>query len=334
MKIGLYMATQWREGADLGPETANLVEQTRVAKANGFASVMVGQHLVSRPLQMFQAIPLLARLSAESGDMLIGPALVLLPLFNPVVVAEESATVDWFCGGNYVLAVGLGYRKEEFASMNIPYGERVPRLTESVEVIRKLWRDDAVRHKGRFFTLDGVRASHKPKQAGGPPIWIGGDVEAAVKRAATLGDGWIISPMVSYEDARRHLATFRATRQAAGLPAAKSYPMIRECHVGSGRGKALDEVREPLLFKYQAYASWGQNDTGSVPADSLARDFDRFAADRFLIGDEAQVLDGIERYRALGVDHILLRPQWPGWSHQETVKCLDRVGRVIGRLRG
>jgi alkanesulfonate monooxygenase SsuD/methylene tetrahydromethanopterin reductase-like flavin-dependent oxidoreductase (luciferase family) len=332
MKIGLYMATQWREGADLGPETANLVEQVRVAKANGLASVMVGQHLVSRPLQMFQAIPLLARLAAESEGMLIGPALVLLPLFNPVVVAEEAATIDWFCGGRYVLAVGLGYRREEFASMGVPFGERVPRLEESVGVIRKLWRDDEVRHDGRFYPLAGVRASLKPKQPGGPPIWIGGDVEAAVKRAARLGDAWIISPMVPFAAARDLLGVFRTTRQQAGLPAATSYPMIRECHVGAAGGRALDEVREPLLFKYQAYASWGQNDTGSVPTDALARDFDRFAAERFIIGDESQVLDSIERYRSLGVDHILMRPQWPGWGQKQTLACLDRLGRVISRL--
>src|SRR5258706_2673804 len=213
MKIGLYMATQWREGADLGRETANLVEQTRVAKANGFASVMVGQHLVSRPLQMFQAIPLLARLAAESGDMLIGPALVLLPMFSPVVVAEESATIDWLCDGKYVLAVGLGYRQEEFQSMGVPFGERGPRLVESVEVIRKLWRDNEVRHDGRFFQLAGVRAGLQPKQPGGPPIWICGDVEPAVKRAARLGDAWIVSPMVPDEDLRTHLATFRTTPQ-------------------------------------------------------------------------------------------------------------------------
>jgi alkanesulfonate monooxygenase SsuD/methylene tetrahydromethanopterin reductase-like flavin-dependent oxidoreductase (luciferase family) len=333
MKIGLYMATQWREGAALDHETANLIEQVRVAKANGFASVMVGQHVVSRPLQMFQAIPLLARLAAESGDMLIGPALVLLPLYNPVVVAEEAATIDWFCNGKYVLAGGLGYRQEEFTSMGVPFKERVPRLVESVEIIRKLWRDDEVRFDGRFTKLPGVRASVKPKQAGGPPIWLGGDVEAAVTRAARLGDAWIISPMVPHAEARRLLDVFRATRQQAGLAAAKTYPMIRECHVGSGRGKALDEVREPLLFKYQAYASWGQNETGSVKTDSLAKDFDRFAADRFLIGDEAEVLDGIERYRALGVDHILLRPQWPGWGQKGTIACLERVGQVIGRLK-
>src|SRR5580693_3651584 len=70
MKLGLYMATQWRQGADLGPELLNLIEQTRVAKASGLASLMVGQHFVSSPLQMFQAMPLLARLAVEADARL------------------------------------------------------------------------------------------------------------------------------------------------------------------------------------------------------------------------------------------------------------------------
>ena len=106
MKLGLYMATQWRQGADLGPELLNLIEQTRVAKASGLASLMVGQHFVSSPLQMFQAMPLLARLAAEAEGMMLGPGLLLLPLLNPVIVAEETATLDWLTGGNAIIGLG------------------------------------------------------------------------------------------------------------------------------------------------------------------------------------------------------------------------------------
>lgn len=103
MKLGLYMATQWRQGADLGPELKNLIEQVRMAKASGLASLMVGQHFVSSPLQMFQAMPLLARLASEAEGMRLGPGLLLLPLLNPVVVAEETATLDWLTGGNAII---------------------------------------------------------------------------------------------------------------------------------------------------------------------------------------------------------------------------------------
>ena len=333
MKLGLYMATQWRQGADLGPELANLIEQVRVARASGLASLMVGQHFVSSPLQMFQAMPLLARLAAEAQGMRLGPGLLLLPMLNPVIVAEETATLDWLTGGNAIIGLGLGYRQEEFASIGVPFKERVPRFVEAVEVIRKLWRDDIVEHKGRFHALSGVQASLKPKQPGGPPIWMAGDVEAAVKRAARLADAWMPSPMVTQNAVGRLGALFRETRAAAGLPPALEFPIIRECHVGSGVGNALDEVREPLSFKYEAYASWG-GDGSFIPADGIRGDFDKFAASRFIIGSENEVADQIAAYGvATGTDHMLLRVQWPGLDQKTVVRTLERLGRVVEKLK-
>jgi alkanesulfonate monooxygenase SsuD/methylene tetrahydromethanopterin reductase-like flavin-dependent oxidoreductase (luciferase family) len=327
MKIGLYMATQWREGADLGPELANLIEQVRAARASGFASLMVGQHFLSKPLQMFQATPLLARLAAEAEGMTLGPGLLLLPLLNPVVVAEEAATMDWLTGGNFVLGFGLGYRPEEFDSIGVPFKERVPRMTEGIEVIRKLWRDDSVEHHGRFHKLSGVRASLKPKRPGGPPLWLAGDVEAAVVRAARLGDAWFPSPLVSRSAIARLAALFRETRAAAGLPPATEFPIIRECHVGT-----FEEVREPLFFKYEAYASWG-GASGFVPADRIRQDFDKFAADRFIIGSEDEVAAQIRLYgESTGTDHILLRVQWPGLGQATALRTIERLGNVIARV--
>ncbi len=96
---------------------------------------------------MFQAMPLLARLAAEAKGMRLGPGLLLLPLLNPVIVAEETATLDWLTDGNAIIGLGLGYRPEEFDSIGVPMKERVSRFVEGVEVIRKLWRDDVVEHQ-------------------------------------------------------------------------------------------------------------------------------------------------------------------------------------------
>lgn len=332
MKLGLFMSTQWRQGADLGPELKNLIEQVRVARASGLASLMVGQHFLSSPLQMFQTMPLLARLAAEAEGMRLGPGLLLLPLLSPVIVAEETATLDWLTGGNAIIGLGLGYRPEEFDSIGVPMKERVPRFVEGVEVIRKLWRDDFVEHRGRFHTLSKVQASLKPKQKGGPPIWMAGDSEAPVKRAAKLSDAWMPSPMVSEKGVAALGALFREARAAAGLPPAREYPIIRECHIGSGTGKALDEVREPLSFKYEAYASWGEA-SGFVPADRIRGDFDEFAAKRFLIGSPSEVADQIARYgEQTGTDHILVRVQWPGLDQKTAVQTLERLGRVVEQL--
>ncbi|UYN97158.1 MAG: LLM class flavin-dependent oxidoreductase [Enhydrobacter sp.] len=328
MKLGLYMATQWRQGADLAPELENLIAQARAAKASGFASLMVGQHFVSRPLQMFQAMPLLARLAAECEGMRLGPGLLLLPLLNPVIVAEETATLDWLTGGNAIIGLGLGYRQEEFDSIGVPFKERVPRFVEGVELIRKLWRDDTVEHRGRFHTVSGVQASLKPRQRGGPPIWMAGDVEAAVARAARLADAWMPSPMVSFDNVGKLGALFRERRTAAGLPPAREFPIIRECHVGT-----LDEVREPLSFKYEAYASWS-GESGFIPKDGIRSDFDKFAKARFLIGSENEVADQIGAYgEHAGTDHVLLRVQWPGLGQKMAMRTIERLARVAEKVR-
>src|SRR5262249_20859036 len=105
MKLGFYMATQWRQGADLRPELENLIEQVRVAPASGLRSLMAGQPFLPSPLQLFRPMPLLARLAAEAQGMQLGPGLLLLPLLNPVVVAEECATLDWLCDGNAIIGL-------------------------------------------------------------------------------------------------------------------------------------------------------------------------------------------------------------------------------------
>ena len=149
MKFGLYMSTQWPKGADISSEMTNMQEQIRVAQDNGFSSVWMGQHFLVAPMQMMQTMPLLARLAADGEGMTFGTAVVLLSMLNPAVIAEEAATLDWITNGNFVLGVGMGYRDEEFATLGIPKSERVGRLEEGIEVLRRLWTEDRVAHDGR-----------------------------------------------------------------------------------------------------------------------------------------------------------------------------------------
>ena len=95
----------------------------------------------------------------------------------------------------------------------------------------------------------------------------------------------------------------------------------------------MDEVREPLSFKYEAYASWGES-TGFVPADRIRSDFDAFATQRFIIGSISEVADQIARYgEETGTDHMLLRVQWPGLDQKMVVRTLERLGRVAEQVR-
>lgn len=329
MNIGLFIAPQWAPEASLDDGLAEVTALVRCARHNGFTSLLVAQHMVLAPIRMYQPMPLLGFLAREAEGMLIGPGVALLSMLNPVLVAEEAATLDWIADGRFVLAVGLGYRSEEFAVMGVDPKERVARFTEALEVIKRLWAEERVTHEGRYFHLPGVGASIRPKRTPRPPIWIGGGVDAAVRRAARLGDAWIAAPFVTFDEGRHFLGVYADERRRLGLPV-ESCPLIRECFVGQNTTHAREVSRGPLLFKYEAYASWGQEATSGVP---LAERFDEFAADRFIVGDAHAARDAFQRYReTLGVDHLLLRVEWPGLEHREALANIERIADVIGSL--
>ena len=121
MKVGLFLNTQFVEGDSLAARLPELVEQVRLARASGFASLWFPDHYLIGPVQMPQPVPLMAWLLREAEGMTIGPNIRILPLLNPVLVAEEAATMDLLSGGNYVLGAGLGYRETEFTAFGIPH---------------------------------------------------------------------------------------------------------------------------------------------------------------------------------------------------------------------
>jgi alkanesulfonate monooxygenase SsuD/methylene tetrahydromethanopterin reductase-like flavin-dependent oxidoreductase (luciferase family) len=332
MKFGIFLATQWPEQASLEQEIGNLAAQVRAVRDNGFSSVWVGQHVLTRPLQMVQTVPLLARLAVEGEGLTFGSCILLLGMMNPVMAAEEAASLDWITGGRYVLGAGIGYRKEEFDSLNVPFEDRVGRFEEAIPLIRRLWAEEWVTHKGKHFTVDKLGASIRPRNGSSLPIWIGAQVPRAVRRAARLGDVWLPSPTPDFAVLENFFRIYREARTEAGLPMPDEQPLIRECFVGGTRDAAMAVARGPLLAKYESYASWGE--TGSTGSDtSLAAGFDDFMAYRFIVADEAEAADEFARYRdAFGIDHMILRIQWPGLPQSDVIDCIERIGRIAARM--
>jgi alkanesulfonate monooxygenase SsuD/methylene tetrahydromethanopterin reductase-like flavin-dependent oxidoreductase (luciferase family) len=331
MKIGIFLASQFPEGVALDTAIDNLAAQVRACRDNGFHSVWTGQHFLTAPMQMIQTGPLLARLAAEGEGMTFGPSVVLLPMLNPVVVAEEAASLDWITGGHSVLGVGIGYRREEFEALGVPFADRAGRMEEAIPLIRRLWNEDVVDHDGTHFKVGGLGASIRPKRAGGPPIWVGGKAAAAVRRAARLGDAWMISPMETYPEIADRRVIYDAVRAESGLPPPTDMAVVRECCIGATREAALAVGGGPLLAKYQSYASWGTDGAGDE--GDLAATFDDFMTDRFLVGDEAEVADEMARYGdGLGVNHMIARLQWPGLSQAAVLDAIERFGRAAAHL--
>lgn len=333
MKVGIFLSSQWQPETELGPALDDLRRQVAVAKDNGFSSIWVGQHYVTAPLQMAQPVPLLARLAADAEGMTLGTSIMLLSMLNPVQVAEDIATLDWLCDGNFILGAGMGYRPEEFEALGAPINERVGRMREFVTLLRQLWTEDTVSFEGRYFKLDGVGASIKPKQDGGPPIWLAGEVIPAVKRAAQIADAWFPLPVPTMQSIGELYDVYKAERAETGLPLPDEMPIIRECYVGETPESAMAEASGPLQVKYKSYAAWGQEESAAT-SNRLQADFPGFAKDRFLIGDEAQVRDELERYRdEVGIDHFCMRMQWYGLEQDLVLNSMERLGRIAASIR-
>lgn len=330
MRIGLFTAMQWSPDEDPAAVLSNLREQVRAARNNGFDALIMGQHVLTGPMGMFQLAPLMGHLIEDAAGMQIGPGVLLLSMMNPVLAAEEAATIDWMSNGNYVLCAGLGYRPEEFQAMGVEMRQRVGRMTEGLDIIKRLWSEDSVTHQGKHFQLDDAKASVRPKQSPRPPIWLGGDVEPAVKRAARIADAWCVAPTLSTESLLNYLEVFREERRRTGQAEDVSNPIIRECFVGRDTAHAGAVSRGPLLYKYSAYAAWGQGETTQGNFDDA---FDEFASGRFLIGDAEEVRDEILHYGEItGSDQIILRVQWPGLEHAEALGNIERIGKIIADI--
>lgn len=322
MKVGLFLNTQYPAGDNVLSHIPELVEQVRTARESGFASVLFPHHYLTAPLQMLQLTPLMAYLLPEARGMLIAPGILILPLLNPVHVAEESATLDVLSGGNYVLGVGLGYREPEFTAFGMPLAERAARFNESIALMRRLWAEDRVTHKGKFYQVQDAGISLKPVR-NTVPIWVAAQAEPAIKRAARIGDEWLIVPSATLEQVAAQMRIYRAALAEAGRHA-QHFPIERECYIGASHKTALEECRGPLEYKYAAYAAWGLQASTQLP-------FEEFVRDRFIIGDKEFVKEEVARYReALGVDHLIMRVQWPGLPQEKALGTIRRLGELFG----
>jgi alkanesulfonate monooxygenase SsuD/methylene tetrahydromethanopterin reductase-like flavin-dependent oxidoreductase (luciferase family) len=324
MKVGLFINTQFPEGVDLTARVGELVAQVEAAREAGFASLWLPHHWLTRPLQMLQLGPVMGYLAAHARGMTIGPNILILPTLNPVHVAEEAATFDILTGGNFILGLGLGYREPEFDAFGIPLAERAPRFVESIQLMRRLWTEDRVSHSGRFYTVTDAGLGAKPLRPGGPPLYIAGQAPESVRRAARIGDAWLIVNSGGLDATLPLMRTYRAALGEFGRTPIE-FPITLECHVSENRASAFEECRGPLEYKYAAYAAWGLADQAADHGD-----FADFARDRFVIGDRVAVKEEIARYRELlGVDHFIMRCQWPGLPQERVLGSIRRLGEIF-----
>ena len=168
------------------------------------------------PVYQHETMTLLAHMAACTERVILQSCVLVLPQRQPALVAKQAAEIDVLSGGRFRLGVGMGWGEAEFESLGVPFRERVARFEEAIAVVRRCWGAEPVEFEGQYTTIRSMNMEPKPVTPGGPPIIIGGFVEAAERRAARLGDGWLGAPMAQPAEAAATIGRMRETLKAEG----------------------------------------------------------------------------------------------------------------------
>jgi alkanesulfonate monooxygenase SsuD/methylene tetrahydromethanopterin reductase-like flavin-dependent oxidoreductase (luciferase family) len=334
MKFGLSLSCQHPVGDDMVRRLDEHLEQTALARELGFDAVFYFEHFLMPEYQMLHQTTFLARIAAEAGHMHVGTGIMLLALHNPVEAADMIATLDVITNGKAIFGAGIGYRDVEFEAFGVEESNASAVFEERLNVIKRLWTEPEVNHEGNGFKLSAARSTLRPVQRPHPPVWIGANSNAAVRRAARLGDAWYINPHAKLSVLEEQMPAYRRALEEAGKGEPETLPLAREVFIGESNAEAMELARPYLEKKYGTYVDWGQ-DTVMPRGDALALPFEELARDRFLIGDPDTVANELHRYEEhLGANFVVLRFQWAGMDHGHVVEAIRLMGtEVMPRLK-
>ena len=301
MRFGLYLRSFLTDRTrPLHEQIDDIVEICHVARDAGFSTVTMPQHWVSHPTIWPQPFSMLARLAPETGDMTLMTGIVLLALHNPLQIAEDVATLDHICKGRFVLGVGIGYRETELEAVGATRKDRVPRLTESIDVMKRLWTGEEVDYEGRYWQIHGARMGFVPYQQPHPPIWIACQSDGAVRRAARIADAAYLAPQVGFDDLPTLIAAYRDERAKQGLDGGRT-TISRGVAFGPSKEAAVREATEAAKSSYRMYSTWNmQEDTMvkiNIDAESRVEDW-------AVVGNGDDCIEGFERLASEGIDYV------------------------------
>ena len=171
MKFGIFYIVPWHESSTQEQALREAMEQIELADQLGIEEVWLGEHRFSRHGLLSGIFSFLGQVAGRTKQIRIGTAVIVLPLHNPVLVAEEAAMLDVISGGRLNFGIGSGYQRQEFDGIGVDMEESRERFSESVDVITKAWTDETLTYHGKYTNVDDVWVIPKPLQKPHPPLF-------------------------------------------------------------------------------------------------------------------------------------------------------------------
>ena len=239
-------------------------EVCRQANALGFSAIYAPQHFVSYPTVWLQPMQALARLAPDAEGLKLMTGILLLAYFNPVDIAEQTATLDQISNGRFILGLGIGYREKELEAFGTNRRERVSRFEESITLMKKLWTGDSVTFEGKYWQVHDVKMSFTPVQKPHPPIWIAAQSTGAVRRAANMGAACLLGPQPSWDDLRFLGRQYNEALQELGSGSNGILAAHRTIAIAKDRETALTQAIAAGEAKAGMYGSFDMQEASTV----------------------------------------------------------------------
>lgn len=278
MKVGVSMTSSYPRSMDVRTAGRQMVERAAAIRAAGLHSLFVGDHHAT-PSPYFQNVPVLGRMLAETGDMMVG-ALFLAPLHHPVLMAEQVGTLAALAEGPFVLVVAAGDDEAQFAPFGVSLKNRPSRLEEHLSIVQRLLAGERVSLEGKYHTLNDVVVNPVPPER--MPVWIGASARPAIERTARMADGWLASP------------------GASGEILATQVDMYRQAAARYGK-------RPQLIARRDVYVGETDAEAEEATKPVLERGYRGFSREALIFGSPETVLEQLREVGSLGFTHVLIR---------------------------
>ncbi len=311
MKFGLFGSAQAQRGGpdlDSGQGFRQYIEYNVEAEALGYNSAFVVEHHFTGFGQVSASLTLLTWLAARTKTLRLGTAVMVLPWHNPVLLAEQAATIDLLSGGRLEFGVGKGYRHNEFASFCIPMEEADERFEEGLALVIKSWTThERFSHHGKYWHFENIIVEPPTQQKPHPPIWMAAGSPDSIRKVARRGSKLLLDQLASTQLAIERFNIYKTEVEACGR---KFDPMdvalsraFFVAHNAEEKAKAI----EARLANQTRLAKLAQTPDGNSKSSMLS--FDQTldaAAESAMFGTPDEIAAKLSTLRAAGVEHVLL----------------------------
>jgi alkanesulfonate monooxygenase len=294
------------------PHVPALYTYAERAEALGFESLWAWDHVilgVEPAFPILDAITILGAVAARTRTIKLGTGVLVLPLRNPVLAAKALGSLDVISGGRLVLGAAAGWYAREFDAVGVPFTRRGRQFERNLDILIRLWTEDRVTVRVDEFNLREAVMVPRPAQRPRPPILIGGYVDAVLRRAGTVGDGWL-TYFYTPESFTRSWAKVRAFAREAGRdPAALTATNQLAIYVGRSKEETAADMRHWLETEWDV-ASWSES-----------------TIEHAIHGSAVECVEQLRAHVATGVDRIILIP------YRYQPEQVERIAKeVLSRL--